>query len=66
MLMRLTTSYDLRHPVAMAWLRFVAGAWLVVLTVLLCSIGDWWALVLLLAAGLFFWVGWRVLQSNEA
>jgi hypothetical protein len=65
MLMRLTTSYDLRHPVAMASVRFVAGAWLVVLTVLLCSIGDWWALVLLLAAGLLFWVGWRVLQSNE-
>jgi hypothetical protein len=63
--MRLTTSYDLRHPVAMAWVRFVAGSWLVVLTVLLCSIGDWWALVLVLAAGLLFWVGWRVLQSNE-
>jgi hypothetical protein len=55
--MRLTTSYDLHHPVAMAWVRFVAGTWLVVLTVLLCSIGDWWALVLLLAAGLLFWVG---------
>ena len=63
--MRLTTSYDLRYPVALAWARFVAGAWLVVLTVLLCTIGDWWALVLLLAAGLLFWVGWRVLQSNE-
>jgi hypothetical protein len=63
--MRLTTSYDLHHRVAMAWVRFVAGAWLVVLTVLLCSIGDWWALVLLLAAGLLFWVGWRVLESNE-
>jgi len=63
--MRLTTSYDLRHPVAMAWARFAAGTWLVVLTVLLCSIGDWWGLVLLLAAGPLFWVGWRVLQSNE-
>jgi len=63
--MWLTTSYDLRHPVAMAWVRFVAGAWLVVLTVLLCSIGDSWALVLLLAAGLLFWVGWRLLKSDE-
>jgi hypothetical protein len=57
MLMRLTTSYDLRHRVAMAWVRFGAGVWLVVLTVLLCSIGDWWALELLLAAGLLFWAG---------
>jgi hypothetical protein len=65
MLMRLTTSYDLRHRVAMAWVRFGAGVWLVVLTVLLCSIGDWWALVLLLAAGLLSWAGWRVLRSNE-
>lgn len=40
--MRLTTSYDVRHPVVMAWVRFVPGAWLVVLTALLCSIGDWW------------------------
>jgi hypothetical protein len=40
--MRLTTSYDVRHPVVMAWVRFIAGAWLVVLTALLFSIGDWW------------------------
>ena len=44
--MRLTTSYDVRHPVVMAWVRFVSGAWLVVLTALLCSIGDWWGAVL--------------------
>jgi 1,4-dihydroxy-2-naphthoate octaprenyltransferase len=63
--MRVTTSYDRRHPVLMAWARFVAGAWLVILTALLCSIGDWWGLVLLLAAGLLFWVGRRVLQSGQ-
>lgn len=40
--MRLTTSYDVRHPIVMAWVRFVLGAWVVVLAALLCSIGDWW------------------------
>jgi hypothetical protein len=63
--MHLTSSFDLRHPVLMAWLRFVVGAWLVLLTVLLCSIGDWWGTVLLLGAGLHFWVGWRVLRSSQ-
>jgi hypothetical protein len=63
--MRLTTPYDARHPVVMAWVRFVPAAWMVVLTVLLWSIGDWWATVLLLPAALAFWIGWRVLQSAK-
>jgi len=63
--MRLTTSYDVRHPIVMAWVRFVPGAWLVVLAALLCSIGDWWGAVLLLPTGLAFWVGRRVLQSAQ-
>jgi len=63
--MRLTTSYDARHPLLMAWVRFVSGAWLVVLTLLLCSIRDWWGAVLLLPAGLLFWVGRRVLQRIQ-
>jgi len=63
--MRLTTSYDARHPVLMASVRFVSGAWLVVLTLLLCSIRDWWGAELLLPAGLLFWVGRRVLQRIQ-
>ena len=62
--MRLTTSYDVRHPVLMAWVRFVPGAWLVVLTALLFSIGDWWGVALLVPAGILFWVGVRVLRST--
>ena len=61
--MRLTTSYELRHPVVIAWARFVSGAWLVILAALLCSIGEWWGAALLLPAGLLFWVGRRALQS---
>ena len=61
--MQLTTSFDVRHPVAMAWARFVLAVWMVLLTALLCSIGDWWGTVLLVPAGLALWIGWRVLRS---
>lgn len=63
--MQLTTSFDGRHPVVMAWVRFVVGAWLILLTALLCSIGDWWGTVLLLPVGLALWVGWRLLRSAQ-
>jgi hypothetical protein len=63
--MRLTTSYDVRRPLFMAWVRFAAAAWLVVLVALLCWIRKWWGTVLLLPAGLVFWVGWRVLRSAQ-
>jgi hypothetical protein len=45
--------------------RFVAAAWLVVLTALLCAIGDWWGFVLLVAAELLFLVGRRVLRGAQ-
>lgn len=64
--MRLTSSYDLRHPVVMAWARFIAGAWLLFLIALLFSIGDWWAAALLVPAVLLFWVGWRVLRGTQS
>jgi hypothetical protein len=38
----LVTSLDYRHPSVLAGVRLAAGIWLVVLTALLFSIGDWW------------------------
>ena len=45
----LVTSWDYRHPSVLADVRLAAGIWCVVLSVLLFSIGDWWAAPLLLA-----------------
>ena len=43
-------SWDYRHPSVLAGVRLAAGIWCVVLSVLLFSIGDWWAAPLLVAA----------------
>jgi len=37
---RLTTSYDERHPYLMAGIPLAAGVWLFILFTLLLSIGD--------------------------
>ena len=58
---RLTTSFDKRHPFLMSGLRLAAGIWLVFLFAALLSIGDWWAAVLLLPAGILLVVGSYVL-----
>jgi hypothetical protein len=62
-LLRLTTSYDKRHPYLMGGIRLAVGVWLVVLSVLLLWIDDWWGAVLLIPAGLSFVVGARVLRN---
>ena len=64
--MHLTVPCDARHPAAMASLRFLIAAWMAVLTALLCSIGDWWGVVLLLPAGLACWAGWHVLRGARS
>jgi hypothetical protein len=40
-------------PLCLAGVRLAAGIWCVVLSVLLFSIGDWWAAPLLLVAAAF-------------
>lgn len=44
-------------------MRLAAGIWLVVLTALLFSIGDWWAAPLLLAAAVTFTATFYVLRT---
>ena len=59
---RLVTPWDYRHPSALAAVRLAAGVWLVVLTALLFSIGDWWAAPLLLVAAVIFTAMFCVLR----
>jgi hypothetical protein len=61
--LRLTTSYDERHPYLMGGIRLAVGVWLFVLFTFLLSAGDWWGVVLLLPAAILFVVGTRVLQN---
>lgn len=49
----------------MASARFAAAVWLAMFALLLCSIGDWWGLVLLAPAALLVWVRRRVLSSRR-
>ena len=58
----LVTSWDYRHPSALAAVRLGAGIGLVVLSVLLFSIGDWWAAPLLLVAAVIFTAMFCVLR----
>jgi hypothetical protein len=58
----LVTSWDYRHPSVLAGVRLAAGIWLVVLSALLLSIGDWWAASLLLVAAAAFTVMFYVLR----
>jgi hypothetical protein len=62
---RLTSSYDERHPYVMAGVRVAVGVWLIVLFALLGSIGDWWGAVLLLPAAISIWIGGRVFESSR-
>ena len=58
----LVTSWDYRHPSVLAGVRLAAGIWLVVLTALLFSIGDWWAAPLLVVAAVLFSAMFYVLR----
>jgi hypothetical protein len=66
----LVTSWDYRHPSALAAVRLAVGIGLVVLSVLLLSIGDWWAapLLLVVAAAIFtaMFCVLRVVQGQAA
>jgi hypothetical protein len=58
----LVTPLDYRHPSALADVPLTAGIWLVVLSALLFSIGDWWAAPLLLVAAAAFTAMFYVLR----
>jgi hypothetical protein len=58
--MRLLPSYDRRHPRFVARLRFAVGVWLLVLTSILIGFGRWWGVILLVPAGLPFYLSYRI------
>jgi hypothetical protein len=58
----LVTSWDYRHPSVLAGVRLAAGIWLVVLSALLFSIGDWWAAPMLVVAAVLFSATFYVLR----
>jgi hypothetical protein len=65
----LVTSWDYRHPSALAAVRLAVGIGLVVLSVLLLSIGDWWAAPLLAVAAVIFtamFCALRIVQGQAA
>jgi hypothetical protein len=61
----LVTSWDRRHPSVLAGLRLGAGIWLVVLSALLFSVGDWWAAPLLVVAAVLFSATFYVLRVAQ-
>ena len=61
----LVTSWEHRHPSVLAAVRLAAGIWLVVLSALLFSIGDWWAAPLLLVAAAAFTAMFYVLRTVQ-
>lgn len=48
------------RPRLWVWIRVIIGAWLVLLTVILCSFGHWWALALLPFAAAHFFLALRL------
>jgi hypothetical protein len=54
-------GWEFRHRPGL-WLgvRLVSGAWLVLLTLILCHYGRWWGLALLPAAALHFYLAYRL------
>ena len=52
-----------RHPRAWGAACFVAGFWLVILSVILCVVRMWWGALLIPVAGLEFWIAYRLLVA---
>jgi hypothetical protein len=61
-LMRFIPAYEYRHPQVFSRVRVGVGVWLLFITVLLLGYdrGVWWALVLIPAAALCFYVAYRL------
>jgi hypothetical protein len=66
--MKLATPYSYRHPRLVAGVRVGVGLWLLVLTAILFGSGrsNWWALLLVPAAALHFYLAYRVSRATSA
>jgi len=62
------TRLERKYPNPTIVLRIGVGVWLLVLTAFLCSIGQWWGLVLIAPAVLHFYLACRIdrYASNAA
>ncbi|HEY5197564.1 MAG TPA: hypothetical protein VIJ51_11130 [Solirubrobacteraceae bacterium] len=60
-LLKLATPYSYRHPRLVARVRVAVGVWLLILTAILYASdrSGWWGL-LLVAAGLHFYLAFRL------
>jgi len=54
------SDWELQHPLTTVVIRGLVAVWLTVATVLLCSNGQWWGLVLLVFAALHLYLADRV------
>jgi hypothetical protein len=63
--MQLVTPYSYRHPRLVARVRVGVGLWLLTLTAIVYGSGrsHWWALLLVPAAALNFYLAYRVSRS---
>lgn len=52
-----------RHPRLFGGLASAAGAWLVLLGIILCSFGFWWGAALAGVGGLELWVAYHLLVA---
>jgi hypothetical protein len=67
-LMKLVTPYGYRHPLLVARVRIGVGVWLLILTAVLYGYGQggWWGALLVPAAGLHFYLAYRVSRAIDA
>ena len=67
-LMNLVSPSAYRHPRFVARVRVGVGVWLLILTAILYVSGrsDWWALLLVPAAALHFYLAYRVPRATSA
>jgi len=52
-----------RHAKSYGIACLVAGAWLVILGIILCSYGFWWGAALIAVAALELWIAYRLLVA---
>jgi hypothetical protein len=66
-LMKFVTPQSYGHPRLVARVRIGVGVWLLILTAILYGSGNggWWGLLLVPAAGLHFYLAYRVRRAEE-
>jgi hypothetical protein len=62
---KLYSAWALSHSHAVITIRVISGIWLVVLSGILCTIGYWWGLVLLLVAALHFYLAYHLARASR-